>query len=171
MAGRSGAWIAAALLAGGCSPLVDNAANIPQRGKWQRETRLLALVANDVWVDRKRAPFEIPPDTSEIKPCIEPALKSRDEINRDMLGRTQDLCRFDTLDQSAGKVTGTGTCSRTANDGEALSGTIEFDGTEKPDRIDGKVHVELAVRDRRGRSERMRIGMETLWTRLGDCGS
>ncbi|MET0307994.1 MAG: hypothetical protein ABW023_04745 [Sphingomonas sp.] len=167
MAWRGRAGIGLALLAGGCG---DDPANIPRQGKWQRETRLIALVANDVWVDRKYAPFAIPEDGTEVEACAEPRLRSRDEVNRELLGRVGKVCTIDALDHRDGKITGSGTCGPTETDGRTVTGTIEVDGVEKPDRLGGKISIAVQVREVSGRSDRVRMGLETVWTRLGDCG-
>lgn len=157
------------ILLGGCGPSVDIAGNIPLRGQWQRESKLLALVANDVWIDRKDAPFSLPPDSTEVKDCFEPTLKSGKEVNSDLLANSQQMCRLETFDEKEGKLVSTGTCGPTSKDGMEITGTIEFDGREKEQSADAKVAVSMNVKDRSGTSERVRIAYQTKWTRLGDC--
>jgi hypothetical protein len=156
-------------LLGGCGPAVDNAGNIPRLGQWQRESKLLALVANDVWIDRKDAPFSLPPDSTETKNCFEPTLKSGKEVNSDLLANSQQLCRLETFEEKEGKLTSTGTCGPKDKDGMTVTGTIEFDGREREESAEAKVAVLMNVKDKSGTSERVRIAYQTKWTRVGDC--
>lgn len=157
------------VLLAGCGPSVDNPGNAPRLGQWQRESKLLALVANDVWIDRKDAPFTLPPDSSEIKDCFEPALKSGKEVSSDLLANSQKMCRLETFEEKEGKLTSTGTCGPTDRMGMTITGTIEFDGREREESAEAKVAVLMNVKDKSGASERVRIAYQTKWTRLGDC--
>jgi hypothetical protein len=155
----------------GCGPLVDDPGNLPMRGRWQRESKLLALIANDVWIDRKDVPFKLPEDETVVKECFEPKLKTSDEINGDMLKGNSNMCSFGAIDRKDGKFTSTGTCGPQTKGGGTISGTIELTGREAPDRAEGKVSATLLFKTRDGASQRVRFGVETRWKRLGDCGS
>src|SRR4051794_19497476 len=87
------------LLLGGCGPQIDDPSNVPRLGQWHRESRLVALVINDVWVDRKDSPFKIPPDLDETKGCGEPTFNRREEVAEDLLSKTNDLCRLDSMER------------------------------------------------------------------------
>ncbi|MCW3846164.1 DUF3617 family protein [Sphingomonas sp. LB-2] len=160
--------LTAGLLAG-CGPMTDNPANAPRLGQWQKESKLLTLIANDVWVDRQDAPFSLPPDSTEIKDCIEPTLKSGREINRDMLANSEKLCHLETFDEKGGNLTSTGTCGPSDKMGMEISGTVEFEGHEREESADAKVAVNMNVKDKSGATERVRVAYQTKWTRLGDC--
>lgn len=160
--------MAAALLTG-CGPVVDNAGNAPRLGQWQRESKLLTLVANDVWMDRKDAPFPLPPDSKEVKNCFEPTLKTQREINRDMLANAEKMCQLETFDDKGGNLTATGSCGPTEKSGMTVAGTIEVTGREREESAEAKVAVQLNVTDKSGASERVRVAYETKWTRIGDC--
>lgn len=161
--------VIAAVLLTGCGPAVDNAGNAPRLGQWQRESKLLTLVANDVWIDRKDAPFSLPPDSKEVKNCFEPTLKTKGEINRDMLANAEKMCSLETFDEKDGNLTATGSCGPTEKSGMTVAGTIEVTGREREESADAKVAVQLNVRDKSGASERVRVAYETKWTRIGDC--
>lgn len=163
------ALLAATVLLGGCGPMTDNPSNAPRLGQWQHESKLLALVANDVWIDRKDAPFSLPPDSSEVKDCFEPTLKSGKEINSDLLANSQQMCRLETFEEDKGKLVSTGTCGPTTKAGMKVSGTIEFDGREREESAEAKVGVNMIVTDPSGTSERVRIAYQNKWTRIGDC--
>jgi len=161
--------LAATLLIGGCGPATDNPANAPRLGQWQRESKLLVLVVNDLGIDRKEAPFSLPPDSTEIKDCFEPTLKSGREVNSDLLANSQKMCRLETFDEKEGRLNSTGTCGPTEKNGMAVTGTIEFDGREREESADAKVAVSMNVKDRTGTTDRVRLAYQTKWTRLGDC--
>ena len=163
------AILATIVLLGGCGPTTDNPGNAPRLGQWQRESKLLALVANDVWIDRADAPFSLPPDKTEIKDCFEPTLKSGKEISSDLLANSQQMCRLETFDEKKGKITSTGTCGPTEKGGMTITGTIEFEGREREEVAEAKVAVNMIVKDRSGTSERVRIAYQNKWTRIGDC--
>lgn len=163
------AILAVTMLLGSCGPAVDNPSNAPRLGQWQRESKLLALVANDVWIDRADAPFSLPPDSKEIKDCFEPTLKSGKEISSDLLANSQKMCRLETFDEKEGKLISTGTCGPSNKDGMTITGTIDFEGREREESADAKVGVSMIVKDPSGTSERVRIAYQTKWTRLGDC--
>src|SRR5690606_15881281 len=120
--------------------------------QWQRESKLLTLVANDVWIDRKDAPFPLPPDSRETKDCFEPTLKSRNEINRDMLANADKICRLETFDEANGNLTATGPCGPTEKSGMTVAGTIELTGRERENVAEAKVAVQLNVTDDSGAS-------------------
>jgi hypothetical protein len=155
----------------GCGPLVDDPGNAPLRGRWQRESKLLALIANDVWVDRKDVPFKLPEDETVVKECFEPKLKTSDEINDDMLKGNRKMCSFGEIARKGGTFTSSGTCGPQEKSGGTISGTIELTGREAADRAEGKVSATLLLKTRDGASQRVRFGVETKWKRLGDCGS
>lgn len=159
----------AAIPLSGCGPSTDNAANIPRLGQWQRESKLLTLVANDVWIDRKDAPFSLPPDSSEVKNCFEPTLKSGKEVNRDLLANSEKLCRLETFEEKEGKLVSTGTCGPSEKAGMTITGTIEFAGKEREESAEAKVGVSMNVKDETGASERVRIAYVAKWARIGDC--
>lgn len=163
------AILATTMLLGGCGPAVDNPGNAPRLGQWQHESKLLALVANDVWIDRADAPFSLPPDKTEIKDCFEPTLKSGKEISSDLLANSQQMCRLETFDEKEGKITSTGTCGPSVKGGMTITGTIEFDGREREEVAEAKVAVNMNVKDSSGTSERVRIAYQNKWTRIGDC--
>ncbi|MDF7776632.1 DUF3617 family protein [Sphingomonas sp. AOB5] len=165
------ASLASLLLLAACGPSIDNPSNLPKLGKWERESKLVALVANDVWIDRKDAPFQLPPDQTEVKDCFEPTLKSQREINRDMLANTDQMCRLEGLEQKGGLITSTGTCGPTEKSGMTITGTIEFNGVERENYADATVSVLMHVKGREGSSERVRAAYSTKWRRIGDCRS
>ena len=156
-----------ALLISGCGPLVDDPGNPPIRGRWQRETKLTALVVNDVWIDRDKAPFQLPKDDSEIKACIEPALRSSADLNREW--KAELKCSFGPFERDGGSVNATGTCEPLAKAGGTVTGTMEFDGHLKDQSADGHISATIFYRHPTGATERIRFGVETRWTRLGDC--
>lgn len=163
------ALLGACALLGGCGPVADNASNIPRLGQWQRESKLLALVANDVWIDRKDAPFSLPPDSTETKDCFEPTLKSGKEVNSDLLANSQQMCRLETFEENEGKLVSKGTCGPSEKGSNTITGTIEFDGREREESAEATVGVAMIVRGKDGASERVRIAYRTKWTRLGEC--
>lgn len=163
--------VMAAVLLTGCGPMVDNAANAPRLGQWQRESKLLTLVANDVWLDRKDAPFPLPPDSREVRNCFEPTLKTRREINRDMLANAEKLCQLESFEEKDGNLAAAGTCGPTGKSGMTVAGTIEVTGREREESAEARVAVQLNVTDKSGASERIRLAYETKWTRLGDCAT
>ena len=154
----------------GCGPQTDIPGNAPRLGRWERESKLVALIANDVWIDRDKAPFNLPPDSREEKPCFEPMLKTQNEINRDLLANSDSICRLDTLDTQGGLITATGKCGPVDKGGDTITGTIEFTGQERDDRAEATVSVQMLVRGRSGATERVRAAYQTTWRRLGDCG-
>lgn len=159
----------AALLLGGCGVRVDDPSNLPRMGQWHRDSRLVALVINDVWVDRKDSPFTIPPDLDETRGCAEPTITRREEIAEELAKQTDHLCRIDSLDRSGTTVTTRGSCGPEAKGGATLTGTAEFEGHEAEDRLNGRATVLMNVRMPDGHSERVRAGFESHWQRLGDC--
>jgi hypothetical protein len=161
----------AALALSGCGPLVDDPDNAPLRGRWQRDSKVLALVANDVWIDRKDLPFKLPPDETVVKECFEPKLKSADQINDELLRENKNMCRFDDIERKGAVFTSTGKCAPQDKMGYEVSGTVELTGRESADRAEGKVSATIFVKSRNGTSDRVRFGVETKWKRLGDCGS
>lgn len=163
--------IAAALMLAGCGPMVDNAANVPLRGKWEQTTRMLNLVANDVWIDRENVPFDLPKDQTEVKPCFEPTLKTADEINRDVLKGGGKACKFAEIERDGDEFSSTGTCMPEQRMGGTIKGTLEMTGREAPDKIGAKINGSLIHTTASGASERVRFAVETSWKRLGDCGS
>jgi hypothetical protein len=160
----------AALLLSGCGPFVDDPSNPPLRGRWQRETKLTAFVVNDVWVDRDKMPLALPEDDSEIKSCMEPALKSSEDINREMAKNTKIQCSFGEIKRDGNTLASTGTCAPSEKFGGTVSGTLEFNGYLKSDDADGKISATIFYKYPSGKTERVRFGVETRWKRLGDCG-
>lgn len=160
---------AALLLSSGCGPRIDDPSNLPRLGQWHREARLVALVINDVWVDRKDSPFKIPDDIDETKDCAEPTVTRKEDIGAELSKQTDNLCRIDSLDRSGTIVTTRGSCGPEQKGGMTLSGTAEFEGHEAEDRLDGHSTVQMLVRMPDGHSERVRAGYEAHWKRLGDC--
>lgn len=158
-----------ALLLCGCGPGIDDPSNLPRMGQWHRESRLVALVINDVWVDRKDSPFKIPPDIDETKRCAEPTVTKRQEIADELLKQTDNLCRIDSMDRSGTTVTTKGSCGPEVKGGATLTGTAEFEGHEAEDSLNGRASVLMNVRMPDGHSERVRAGFESHWKRLGDC--
>lgn len=156
------------VLLGGCAPRTDDPANIPLRGHWQQETRLVALVVNDVWVDRKEVPVDLPKDQVTDKKCFEPKLRTVDEFN-DSFGNKLKNCSFGDLKREGGDVAGEGTCSANAGIGGTTSGKMELEVHEKADKIDSRLGFTLFVKGRSGASERVRFGVTSNWKRLGDC--
>ncbi len=124
---------------------------------------------DDVWIPRKDAPFKLPEDETTVKSCIEPKLRSADEINGDMLANNDAHCRIDAIDVNGAQVTGAGTCAPVDRNGIHLSGKIDIDGRQRDDRINAKFGLALIARMPQGVSRRVRAGMEVTWTRLGDC--
>lgn len=161
----------AALALSGCGPLVDDPDNAPLRGRWQRESKVLALVANDVWIDRDKIPFKLPADETVVKECFEPKLKTSDQINDDLMSGNKGMCSFGEIERKGGTFTSTGKCGPQNKMGYEVAGTIELTGHEAADRADAKVSATVLVKAKTGVSERVRFGVETRWKRLGDCGS
>jgi hypothetical protein len=160
---------AAALLLGGCGALVDDPSNLPRRGKWHHDFRLVALVVNDVWVDRKDAPFAIPADIDKTRACVEPSITKRDEIAEELLSKTDRLCHLDSLDRDGTAVLTKGVCGPEEKSGATLSGTAEMNGRDGEDSLEGRTSVQMNVRMPDGHSERVRAGFEAHWQRLGNC--
>jgi hypothetical protein len=161
--------IAALILLAGCGARADSPENIPKIGKWQKDVKLVALIANDVWIDRKDAPLDLPPDRNEVIPCIEPALQTKNKINNNFLANTEKLCTVDSLESSDGAIVGKGTCGPASRFGGTMSGTMEFDGREREDRIDATLSLNVNLKQSSGATERIRVGVEMKWKRLGDC--
>lgn len=157
------------LLLGGCGPGIDDPSNLPRMGQWHREGHLVALVINDVWVDRKDSPFKIPPDIDETKGCGEPTVTRRGEIAAEMLKQTDNLCRLDSIERSGTTVTTKGSCGPEVKSGATLTGTAEFESHEAEESVNGRATVLMNVRMPDGHSERVRAGFESHWKRLGDC--
>ena len=158
-----------ALLLSGCGPGIDDPSNLPRMGQWHRETRLVALVINDVWVDRKDSPFKIPADIDETRNCGEPTITGRREIAEELLEQTDKLCRIDSVERSGTTVTTKGSCGPEVKNGATLTGTAEAESHEAEDSLNGHATVLMNVRMPDGHSERVRAGFETHWKRLGDC--
>lgn len=170
MALRIGAvGLAAALGTGGCGPAVDNPANPPRLGRWEHQSRLVALVANDVWIDRKDAPFTMPPDSKSVEACSEPTLKTRSALNRSLMANTESMCSLGALQQRGGLITASGTCGPTDKEGGTLTGTIEFNGQERETLAEAKVSVVILYKLPSGSTERLRAAYENVWRRVGDC--
>lgn len=163
--------IAAATLLGSCGPMVDNPSNVPLRGKWEQTTRMLNLVANDVWVDRKNVVFKLPEDETTIKACFEPTLKTAEEINRDVLKGEGKKCQFGPIERDGDEFSSKGTCAPEERFGGTVRGTLELTGSEAPDAIGAKINGAILHTTPAGASERVRFAVETKWKRLGDCGS
>lgn len=163
----SAACLASALL-GGCGPRTDDPANIPLRGHWQQETKLVALVVNDVWVDRSEVPIPLPKDQVIDKRCFEPKLRTADEFN-DSFGNKLKNCSFGDLKREGGNITSEGTCSSKEGFDGITSGKMELEVHEKADKIDSRLGFQLFVKGRSGASERVRFGVTSNWKRLGDC--
>lgn len=168
MRGYQAAMIAASML-GGCGFAADDPANIPQRGRWQREFKLVTLVANDIWLERKDAPFKLPEDRTESLGCTEPRLRSVKELNALMPRRDGPACTFESMDRKDGRFSAAGKCAPTEHAGLEIFGAVGLEGREKPDHIKSTAGMSLIVRGREGSSERVRLAYETVWTRLGDC--
>jgi hypothetical protein len=163
-------WLVpAVLLLSGCGPRIDDPSNVPKLGQWHRESRLVALVINDLWVDRKDSPFKIPDDIDETKDCVEPTITRREEIDEEIRKQTDGLCRIDSLDRNGATVSTKGSCGPEDKNGMTLSGTAEYEGHESETGLNGHSTVMMNVRMPDGHSERVRAGFEAHWTRLGDC--
>jgi hypothetical protein len=158
-----------ALLLSGCGPFVDDPANPPLRGRWQRESKVTALVVNDIWVDRKKAPFRVPEDETEVRNCAEPAIRSNADINRELVNKAELQCHFGELERDGGSLSATGTCDPKSISGGTVSGTMEFAGHLGNESADGRISATLFFRRASGDTERVRFGVETKWKRLGDC--
>lgn len=161
----------AALALGGCIKQVDDPSNLPLRGKWQQESKLVTLVANDVWLDRKDAPFPLPEDKTEVKGCFEPKLKTADQINEDLLQGTAKNCKFGEIVKQGHDATADGVCEEKKTGPYTVSGKMDFTESEAPDKIDATVSATMFVRTPAGASQRVRFAAQVKWTRLGDCGS
>jgi len=158
-----------ALALGGCGPMVDDPSNPPLRGRWQRELKVTSLVQDDIWIDRKDAPFKLPDDETTVQNCIEPKIRTVDELNNGLLNDNNQNCRLDTLDVSGNEITGTGKCAPVERSGITLSGTMEINGHQAADQANADVSLTLVARTPMGASRRIRAGFEAKWTRLGDC--
>ena len=158
-----------ALLLSGCGPFVDDPNNPPLRGQWQRDSKVTALVVNDVWVDRKNAPFRIPDDETEVRNCAEPAIRSNDDINRELVNNANLQCHFDALARDGSTLSANGSCDPKQINGGTVSGTMEFAGHLANESADGHISATLFFRRTSGDTERIRFGVETKWKRLGDC--
>jgi hypothetical protein len=130
----------ALVLLASCGPMVDDPKNVPLRGRWQQETKIVSLVANDVWIDRDKAPFPLPKDKFETKNCFEPRLKTADEINDDLLQGTAKNCKFGEIVRKGQEITSEGVCAATE------MGPV----TERQDGI----HCARSCGQRRGRGQR-----------------
>lgn len=133
---------------GGCGLAADDPANISQRGRWQREFRPVNLVANDIWLEREDAPFELPAEKTEAPGCVEPRLRSIEQINALMPVREGMSCTFETIDRQEGRIAGAGKCGPAQRNGFEIFGTIDLEGREKPDRVAAKIGMSLVVRGR-----------------------
>lgn len=160
----------AALVLGGCGPMVDDPGNAPRLGRWERTTRVIALIANDVWIDRADVPFTLPDDETVIKNCIEPELKTGDQINRELMKSNKGMCQMGPIARHGRGFSSSGTCGPQEKGGSTISGTIEVTGRETEERAEAKLSAALVLKSRSGASERIRFGVETKWKRLGDCG-
>lgn len=158
-----------ALLLSACGPLVDDPSNPPLRGRWQREMRVTSLVQDDIWIDRKDAPFKLPDDETKVLGCIEPKLRTAAEVNS-LIENGDQYCTLDTLEASGATIAGSGKCAPVERSGITLSGTMEVAGRQAADRVSADVSLSLVGRTPMGLSRRFRAGVEAKWTRLGDCG-
>jgi hypothetical protein len=166
-----GAILAGVLVLGGCGPSIDIPGNVPKLGRWERSVKVTALIANDVWIDRKDAPFKLPPDKTEIEQCMEPVLRTAEDLNREMMkGSDATKCSYGEIVRDGRNFSSKGTCAPQEMEGSIVSGTVELAGKEGEDKLSAKVSASMLVKDKTGASERLRFGLEAKWTRLGDCG-
>jgi hypothetical protein len=165
-------YLCALLTLGGCGPMVDDPGNVPLRGRWQRETKLTALVINDVWVDRKDTPFDLPKDETIVKSCIEPVIRSASAANDELLhSRATRNCKFEAMARKGTTLTSDATCASANEYGGTIGGNMDMEAHEAPDKVDARLSAALFYRTPDGASQRIRMGMLAKWTRLGDCGS
>jgi hypothetical protein len=154
---------------GGCAKAVDDPANTPLLGHWQREMRITSVIVNDVWVDREKVPFALPADKVEDLGCVEPKLRTREAINRTLAEHHELSCSLDDFSLQGHELAGKGKCAPIPKDGATLSGTLEIEGREKAESTTAVAGVNLFVHLPDGRTERARVADTVRWTRLGDC--
>lgn len=160
----------AAMLVGGCSTLVDDPANVPRRGRWHSEITLVALVADDRWIDRAQVPFILPKDGIKTHGCLEPRLNSEKDVARALLRDAELPCTLDTFEHVPGRFRLEGVCGPRLSGISELSGKIEIKGTERPDAIDARVTINMFVRRPSGTGSRVRVAADVEWRRSQDCG-
>jgi hypothetical protein len=166
---RKAITLAGLMALGGCGRTVDDPANTPLLGHWQREMRIVSVVVNDVWVDRDKVPFALPPDKVEDLGCVEPQVKTREAMNQALAEHQELSCSLDEFGLHDHELTGTGKCAPVPRDAVTLSGTLEITGREKPDSVNATAGVNLFVHFPDGRTERARVADAVRWTRLGGC--
>jgi hypothetical protein len=163
--------ILAALALTGCGPAIDNPANVPLLGHWQQTTKLTALVINDVWTDRKDAPFPLPEDKTIDRGCTEPMLKSNEQVNDDLFDGNLKACKFAPVTRDGLLTHSDAVCEASEIPGGTVSGKMEYNGEEAKDLFLVKLSATMFFKERSGASVPLRFGVESRWTRLGDCGS
>lgn len=154
----------------GCAR-VDDPANIPRLGHWQSTLRLVGLSIDSRSIDRETAPFQIPPDKTVDKGCIEPRLKSAREINDTLASSSKASCSLESLDRGSASITGQGRCSFPDSAGAKLAGTFSIALDEAPERAGGLQQVEVYAHLPDGQTVQAHAAYKLELTRLGDCGA
>lgn len=157
----------------GCVAPPDDPSNIPLKGKWSDESRLLSVSRNggvmsvDQFEESIGEKIELPP-SDQI--CGEPTFTDRQSLQKALHEGDMDKCDITSMDVKGAKVNSKATCPMTNIPGVEGSSTLTHEIRMKADKVEFDVTVDSMGRDQRtGAGEAIRLEFRRTMTRLGDC--
>jgi hypothetical protein len=157
----------------GCVAPPDDPSNIPLKGKWSDESRLLSVSRNggamsvEQFEESIGEKIELPPSDQF---CGEPTFADRQSLQEALHEGDMDKCDITSMDVKGATVNSKAICPMTNIPGVEGSSTLTHKIRMKTDTVDFDVIVDSMGRDQRtGAGEAIRLEFRRTMTRIGDC--
>ena len=158
-----------ALTLSGCGPQTDDPTNPPLLGNWTIDTRVSSIAVNNMNYSRDAFAANGGEDvldsieSSEIKACFEPAIKS----DADVVDSAEDRFGDCTLIDSSGNASSRRASLTCEKGAQSLAVTIDGSMEEQSGRATFSVRQSEAKES--GATETMSLRVNQNWARTGDC--
>jgi hypothetical protein len=156
-----------------CGAPLDNPTNIPLRGKWSDEGKLMSMTVGGAAVDTKSIPgLEALKDKVSEKRdfCGEPSFLSKEQFQSEIDKNNPAGCQIDTVTASEGRAEANGSCNGLNIPGVQGSATFKGISRMKPDKVVYDMSFKIIVREKAtGAGEVVVMEAQRTMKRLGDC--
>jgi hypothetical protein len=157
------------LLTAACGSQADIAENIPLKGQWSDETRIVSVRANGTAFDRNLLPEGYLPKESSMQACMEPYIRNEEEIRESLDSVLLDNCVFAGMKQFGPRVSNTAQCSLESGGNLPVRATLKYEAEEKVDKLTADVSIDIYLSSPRGATNKATIEMKREMIRIGDC--
>jgi hypothetical protein len=157
----------------GCGVLPDDPSNIPLKGKWSDESRVMSVAVNGAamriedFESFAGEPIKLPPK-GEF--CGEPKFADRTEMQKLLRDGHASDCDVVSMDVNGAKITAKAQCTLVNMPEVEGNATVTHDVRQKSDRVEFDVVVNSVGRLRAtGTGETVKLEIRRTMTRIGDC--